>query len=474
MSSTKRGPRLEVLLLFIIIILLIVILGIICKCPCRKCPPVNKADTISWGSWNILFKKTTTANIREEVTERLKDTLANYLVNDGLDTSQVHISFHAYFCPCDSFLVNVDVKLINESGNPVTPPTPVKPVPSTGGLGGDVFAALANKGLFIPEFDSATHVPTHNNPSDTNFIRYPSPPPQRDEDPVLAVIDTGLDSLQFIGRPRSELSALVWKDLSGAPTLYNFLIGADPGQLTDDEIEFKHGTSVTYVALKGYGGAAPRIMVLKALDGSGKGSSFTVSCAMSYALQHKAGVINASLGYQGPEDPIMKHYFSMADSLKIPVIVAAGNDPSHPHHSNLICTDDINHADSLTDSNVFYPAGFGLQMNYVISVTGVNTDTLPCYYQNFSPRQVYVGVMNTGAGLGAPDTCCAYLIPYLKDAGGNTQYVEGSSFATPFVSGFLLSVGGSHPVDPRSILDRVVLKSEKLKPYINSGRFIKN
>jgi hypothetical protein len=472
MNTTKRWWRLEIILLLIVIVLLIFVLGVVCRHHHGgHRPPSGPVDSIPWTTWNILFKQGTTAAERAVKTTELKNSIEKYLADNGLDTSRSHVSFVAHFCPCDSNLQNLDVQIINESGDPVTPPPPTGYKPPTQGLGGSVYVSAVNIPVSIPEKNNDTALFAQTGLNDSFMVGYTSKP-QSSADPVLAVIDTGLDSTEFFPAFRaSGVSSLVWKDPSHRPTLYNTLIGSDPGRLTDDETGFKHGTSVTYIALSAVFPQYPRIMVLKALDAKGSGSIFTVSCAMSYALQHKVTAINASLGYQGLVDPILQHYFEKGNAMKIPMVVAAGNDPSKNHDPNLVCSDQVNQADSLVPPDLFYPAAFSSTMNYVISVTGVNSDTLPCHFQKFSNQEVYTGVLVDHPG----GSCCSYFIPYL-DRG---SFVEGSSFVTPVISGKLMigkaAVGTSPngsplPFDPRIYMNSFP-QSPKLIPYIESGRY---
>jgi subtilisin family serine protease len=477
MPPQKHRPSWQVILLLLIILILLLTLGIVCyRCKCPKHCTNCKTDTIPWVSWNIQFNNDASSITRAQVTEQVIDSLLKYLVANGIDTLEVRPLVRPHFCPCDTTLVNVDIALINESGNPVTPPGPVTTTtPKTVGAGGSVYASAPNTPITIPEFHNAGHLPDPTlTPPDSikNFKVF-----QPNSGLVLAVIDTGLDSIAVKNTLKMTKLPLVWRDPSAKPTLYNFLVDADPSQMKDDETSFMHGTSVTYISLLAGSANYPRIMALKALDSLGRGSVFTVSCAMSYALQNKVNMINASLGYSGNEDTILRRYFKRADSMKIPVIVAAGNDTSRDHNDSLLCQDIINHSDSLDKSNPFYPAFFSEQMHNVISVTGVNSDTLPCYYQNFSRRHIDIGVWILATSKRSAVSCCSFFIPYLK--GG--EYVEGSSFSTPIVSGTLMNIlanepatgNGSPPTfDPKDWLNLHAPKAKTLQPYVRSGKFI--
>jgi hypothetical protein len=163
---------------------------------------------------------------------------------------------------------------------------------------------------------------------------------------------------------------------------------------------------------------------------------------MSYAIQNHADYINASWGYYGKEDLILKNYLLKADSSSIRIIAAAGNTPGQHDRSN-ICRpnqNDQNDLDRLvTHDSLFYPACFAPIIPNLVSVTQFRRPSsaiaiLPCYYQNFSPNYITVGALDKSARL-----CCTFGISFL-------QYdIEGSSFATPVMTGILMS--GMEPGD---------------------------
>lgn len=497
-----RRNRTTIVLLLIIVALLLT-LGIVCyRCHrCPSCPPVvtgpiDSSKLVHWAQWNVLFQPGTSGATRAFVANKVDDSLRKLLVSYGIDTTNIHPIFTHYFCPCDPSLLDVDLTLINESGNPVTPSSPTKNPPPgpIGGLGGSVVANYFNTAMSIPEY--ANPLPLKENPygnyvagGDTTFFSQ-NLAAHAVSDQVLAILDTGLDSTEFHktinGKTydyTSEISNLVWKDPSGR-TLYNTLINAEQDQLTDDETSFKHGSSVTYVALLAaskntLGNTLPRplphVMVLKVLDSLGRGSVFTISCAMSYAIQKKATVINASLGYSGPSDPILEYYFGQANLHRIPVMVAAGNDSSAPHDPTSLCLSNLNTNDSIGGASPFYPACYSKTMPYITTVTGVS-HARPCFYQKFSGTFVNVGVdiqVDNGNGAASNVTCCAIYIPYLNKG----VFVEGSSFSTPVVSGSYLytypPTGSTQlPLTPAQWLSHWPSTEPNLNKYIQGGKYL--
>ena len=117
----------------------------------------------------------------------------------------------------------------------------------------------------------------------------------------------------------------------------------------------------------------------------------------------------------------------------IPIIAAAGNDTTTGHLSGRVCSTQSNFDNTfLGELRWYYPACFAPTATNIISVTGMNDISHPCYYQNFSRDLITVGVINN---LAANHLCCSYRPGYMSDLG----IMEGSSFATPVISGRIIS-----------------------------------
>ena len=468
MSSPKRRPRLEVLLLLIVIILLIVIAGLLCN---RCCRPVhgrkpNSKDSIRLGSWNILLSRPTTDDTVASIVSLLEKQLMDSLGSYGYEPREIH--FRPYYCPCDSLLINLSVTILDESGGSKVPPSPAGSLTPSGGS--EFLASIQyNTDLYIPEIENKRRpfLDTIHLLNDYTGTQEPNP---RLKEIRVAFIDTGIDSLfakaTGIGRfliPRSSLS------------LSNFLPFEDPHDNRDDDMGMKHGSMVTAAFVQRWNGNIfnMKLMELKALDSHGSGTSFSASCALSYAIQQKVDLINASWGYYGAVDSILLHYIGLCNARSIPVVAAAGN-VKGPHVPNMVDwheADYPNQAGLLLEGsgsdtpNLFYPACMSKDMPYVITVTGVNKDVtsgpLPCYYQNYSPEFVSIGVMNL-------HTCCTFTM-------GSTA-VEGSSFEAPVVSydaaSALTMLNGPRPAKAIDLVG-TVQTDLPLAKYIQNGRFIR-
>jgi hypothetical protein len=382
----------------------------------------NHSDTVTrWSDWNILFHEGATADQIDKLLTELKSYIEKYIdscniANPGIPPLKVDT--HLVHCPCDPRLYNLNTTPIGASGSIIPPPPP----PGHGGSG-DLVAINNTTRPEIIRNEKArflrVQVKFHN--------------AGVDKSKTLAVMDTGLDVAWFVG----HFGGLLWADPTVKPTLLNFQFYHN-GFLLDymqDDNAHLHGTAVTTLALTEFEKATrnskplPRVMVLKVLDDSGKGNSFAVSCALSYVAQKNATLINASLGYysNGIVDTILSYYVDLCTNKKsIPMIAAAGNNPIYPHHQMDICGPK-DKGRELNKKFTFDPGSYNTKYPNVISATTLKSSTTPCRLQNYSPQYVSVGVVNN------PSSCCQFSVPFFSVG------YEGSSFATPFVSGNIMA-----------------------------------
>lgn len=356
--------------------------------------------------WNILFDSGTSAPIRNDLVDKVQNYISNYYSDHGFNTQLYSI----ITCPCDPYLYNISFSPIDGAGESVVPPPPSTTLPGSGDYI-DIKSIAVN--LPIDNIDQRTlkDIKVHkvkNIGIDTSKI--------------LAIIDSGIDTALF-SRDQGFFD-LMWKDPSGS-TIYNFL----PSQSVDDFFDgtdSHHGSAVASIALKAMDGGErySKLMILKALDKENKGSIFSVSCALSYAIQKRANVINLSLGYYGQEgDSILYHYLKLAndENPDVQIFAAAGNTPGM-HNPDSIC-DVVNPTNELHGDSLFYPACFQPELEHLISVTQIAKPGRPCFYQNYSNKYISLGVINS-------NNCCA-----LPSGFTGPDLYEGSSFATPVASG---------------------------------------
>ena len=377
-------------------------------------------------SWNILFSPGTDKPTRDKTIQNIKNFIKDYKDADGklLDLPTLPVEA---FCPCDTLLYTLNFDpIIGGVGKSLTSPPPSS-VPTANGDYAGVSKLSENISIdesfqFNPP-DSFLKDPKQREARPTGIARIYSE--KIDPNQILAIIDSGIDTALFSGEKRK----LIWAESGGAPTIFNFLPNQPIGDFVDNT-SHKHGSAVAALALAAMGNTSttiyPRIMILKALDGNNAGSIFSVSCALSYAVQKNATIINASLGYYGEVDSILQHYVNMT-TTHVPAIelfASAGNTRGS-HDPALLCktpTDSV-----LKSPRLFYPACFrSATSDNITSVTQLNDLSTACFYQNFSDQFVSLGVHNRD-----PFKCCFMSVQFTN----GIEYYEGTSFAAPIASG---------------------------------------
>ena len=418
-------------------------------------PLVKKLpDNQKFISWNVLFVPGTSNADRTAQYFFLQNYLREYIVQqNALNHTNFDVTTDYVFCPCDTNLYNYSAQALEGTGQaPAQPSPPKKGIGPSGGL---VLVSPNHS------FDKDSVLRGRGKGSE------PAPVYTVDNGKILAVMDTGLDTLYFA----SVWKSLLWSDPTRPKTLRNFVYyeNGRPLDYFFDDDTLKHGTAVTAIALDALDKAIaplqrnPRLMVLKVLDAAGNGSTFSVSCALSYATQQHATLINASLGYYSTMeiDSVLRFYVKGCDTANptpIPIMAAAGN--TRGVHTGPLCgpTPDSN---QLTASRLFYPACFNQEFKNVYSVTGLQNSRQACIYQNYSSTYVNIGVVNDSTR-----NCCSFQ-PFPE----SIQY-EGSSFATPVVSGRML---GRYMKTAGSVLPDAFLKisgTQSGTVVTKDGRFL--
>lgn len=419
-----------------------------CNRPFGKGSGPRTNHVSSWLNWNYIFKEGTDSNARRLTIENITQQVRNVSSNTGQQRPGIAVynrdsligvspltvylsdylrrvinkrngfsldSVQVQFCSChDSLLWNLTANLnIGGSGQSA----PVSPPPPGPHASGDAIA-LADKNSSLSSPASANSILT------AHRVSFDEQTPITDA-VVLGIIDTGIDTALFAPAIYSKLFA---SDGSGT---VNFVSYAPVTGFRDDDA-VRHGSAVAAIALNAFYAesvkagkpALPRLMVLKALDSTGSGSTFTVGCALSYAIRHNVNLINASLGYWKTQDNVINHYLQLSAQHFIPVVAAAGNTPGE--HSEGLCSDEINRHNRLRRCNLFFPASQSIDSQYcIVSVTGLSNPWRSCRYQNFSSKYVSVGVVN--------NICCGFSLPFID----SLHLLDGSSFATPVISGEL-------------------------------------
>ena len=169
-----------------------------------------------------------------------------------------------------------------------------------------------------------------------------------------------------------------------------------------------------------------RFMALKMLDQNGVGTTFHASCAVAYAGYHKVDVINASWGFYGEPDAILRKAFLYAQSRGVATMNSAGNfrrDLSVTRH---------------------YPSEFALESNpvrsiFFISATRTGTQLWPLTNFRAYP-QAYASHF-----MAAPGGNLLGFVPHYFGAPGNVARKSGTSISTPFASALAANYKHLHP-----------------------------
>ena len=244
---------------------------------------------------------------------------------------------------------------------------------------------------------------------------------------VVAVIDTGLDLKNDV------------LTHSIHPASWNFV--ANNANIQDDN---GHGTAIASIitsrpneknpnALVG-GAFDAELMVLKAMDASGRGSNANLVKAIDHAVKHGADVINLSLG-SGAFDAATLKALERASDLGVIVTLAAGN---------------------ASANNPQYPAFYTKGMETAITVGSVYQD--PDGSLLWAPSSNRAGDEQAFNYVNAPGVkVLAYGL------NGAIQSWTGTSFATPYVTAAiadLLSVNSG--LDSEYIVNALVNTSIEL------------
>ena len=199
------------------------------------------------------------------------------------------------------------------------------------------------------------------------------------EDIVVAVLDTGLD----LNHP--DLKNSLWVNTGEIPgngidddgngyidDVHGWNTVSGSGNVFDRN---GHGTHVAgTIAAEanngvGIAGVAPnvKIMVLKSMDDSGRGTTLTTRDALAYAKNNGADVISGSFGSNRGIDQLE---YNALKEMSVPLVFAAGNDGNN------------------NDSNPFYPASYDLPNIIAVGATD-HQDNKPTF-SNYGASSVDV------------------------------------------------------------------------------------
>lgn len=188
------------------------------------------------------------------------------------------------------------------------------------------------------------------------------------QDAIIAIVDSGVDM------NHEDLKANMWNDGAGNVG-YDF--ANDDNNPMDD---FGHGTHVAGLAaavtnnsvgVAGVAASHAKVMAIKVLDSSGSGSNTDIINGIRYAIEHKAEVINMSLGGTG-KSTAMQRALQDAVNAGITVLASAGNDNRE-----------------LTSTFFVSPAGYAKDIEGVLSIASIDSVSKNrSFFSNYSPTYV--------------------------------------------------------------------------------------
>lgn len=269
---------------------------------------------------------------------------------------------------------------------------------------------------------------------------------------VVAVLDTGVDY------NHEDLSANMWTNPGEIPAngidddgngYIDDVFGINAIEETGDPLDDNnHGTHVSgTIAAVGNNGIGiagvcwqAKIMALKFLDNEGVGYISNSIICIEYALAKGVKILNNSWGGDGYSDSL-KDAIKACEDAGVLFIAAAGNNGRN------------------TDITPHYPSAF--ENPNILSVAATNQNGNLASYSNYGKISVDVA---------APGTSIQSTTP------NNTyQYMNGTSMATPHVSGLAVLLKSQNPslswLDIKTqILNRVDKKASLMPTLLTGGR----
>jgi subtilisin family serine protease len=243
---------------------------------------------------------------------------------------------------------------------------------------------------------------------------------------IVAIVDTGAEvtHAQLAGQLLINAGEIPANQLDDDKNGYvddvsGYDFNGSTGEVTDGA---GHGTHVSGIiaadpakgAIKGMAPKA-KILPLRFMDDKGGGFVSDAILAIAYAKSRGAKIVNASWG--GSDcSKLLKAAIADLGQNGILFVAAAGNGDAYGNAQNL-------------DVNPEYPAAYGLENE--ITVGASSSRDIMAGFSNYS--RSFVNLMAPGIGI---------LSTY---PGNQTRTMDGTSMATPFVSGAAALIWSAHP-----------------------------
>ncbi len=237
-------------------------------------------------------------------------------------------------------------------------------------------------------------------------------------DEKIAVIDGGVDfEFPLFGIGSGEVMS-GWDYVDNDPVAFDEPGGACSG----------HGTFVAGILRL----VAPEATIIsyRVLDTTGEGDGYNIAAAVVQAVNDSCCAINLSLGMVGDNDAL-DDALQFAKENDVMVVAAAGNDSS--------------------GNNLIFP--FPASRTNSIAVAALDSMNLKADFSNYGEK---VDICAPGTGIYAPCTDNLY------------GWWDGTSFATPFISGLVALMHSVNPhldwVDIHNIIRQTATDVDSLNP----------
>jgi hypothetical protein len=411
------------------------------RCTCsdepRSYEPIRSDEFIRDNSASVRYKANEILVLYKGTPSRAKrDDIRLKLHQAGIDTTAINVRV------CNSCSAHVELWQANDI-HTVIHGEEIRAGTVSGGSKG-----VGEDTTAIYSLNYIQQIPTEELPTirQFKFGQQQEPVPSTGKDTiVIAVLDTGIDTLdavesQYIWRNASEKSSSA-PDADGncyPKDIYGWNFVSNSPDVRDDNLS-RHGSIISKYIVNEFAGSSTnfvQIMTLKTHDNSGSGDLFASICALHYAIDKGANIINASWGfYYYLPDPhpyldslITKVLadkgilFVTASGNKIDAVDAAAKAKYQDQYGVTI-------PDSLLRNlgiHNFFPACLSDSVNNVIVATTSTTDRVSPT-QNYLSRYVDFGV--TADSVDAASM--KFLVPYTSPP----IYISGSSFATAILTG---------------------------------------
>ncbi len=300
----------------------------------------------------------------------------------------------------------------------------------------------------VPELDQVKDRPAYNQ-LPPNFAVLPSGKPAK---PVtIAVLDSGIDPyFQHPQVTNGYAPLYLWENTSTVSDpfcLSNDVFGWDFINNDNAPIDDNsHGTHIASRIAQQLQNNAPdvnyRFMAVKMLDQDGVGTTFHAACAVYYAAYHQADVINASWGFYGERDVILRGAFAYAQSRGVATMTSAGNERQDLR--------EIKH----------YPSSFALENNPVHSIffsSAARTGTQLWPLTNYR----YAPTAPASHFMAAPGANVLGFVPHHFGVPNNVARKSGTSISSPFAAALAAHYKHLHPgVNPVTLRNELMAAIE--------------